>query len=146
LGGALTDSLFLHQQGPGSPRSSPAPHPVADVRVPQPLVSPRFTALRSPVCISQQVIIAYSREYWYHPTNGIAYVVSSEYVIASLCLVSFYCFVTKHAREGLAQPQAWNAGDACAAPCLQGRQARQPERHACGKPGLQKFERMHIIY
>ncbi len=28
-----------------------------------------------------------------------------------------------HAREGLAQPQAWSVGGVSAAPCLQGRQA-----------------------
>jgi hypothetical protein len=52
-----------------------------------------------------------------------------EYDIASLYIVSSYCFETKSCarRPGAA---------ASAAPCLQGRQASSPERHARGKPGL----------
>ncbi len=43
----------------------------------------------------------------------------AEYDIASLFMVSVYCFVTKAcAREGLAQLQAWSEGDASAVPCL----------------------------
>ncbi len=65
----------------------------------------------------------------------------AKHDIASLYMVSFYCFVTKHAQKGLVQPQAWSVGNASAAPCRGGRRACRSDTLAAS----QAFERMHIL-
>ena len=56
----------------------------------------------------------------------------AEYDIVSLCLVSFYCFVTKACARRPGLPQACHSGSLACRPCKQGTALTSPSLHACG--------------